>query len=58
MKNKLSAEAHVLDRLMYLLEENSVRHLVQQDESFAHYVDKLYAQINAKSVRLRQQVTR
>jgi len=54
MKNRLNAEAHVLDRLMSLLEENSVQYLVLQDDMFASYVDGLYTQISAKSSRLRK----
>lgn len=54
MKNRLNAEAHVLDRIMNLLEENSVQFLVLEDDMFAAYVDDLYTQISAKSSRLRK----
>lgn len=53
MKNTLSAEAHVLDRLLYMLEENSVQQLMRKDAAFADYVAELYTRIDAKSVDLR-----
>lgn len=55
MKNKLQAEAYVLDRVMYMLDEYSVRYLTEEDEMFGDYVNKLYAQVHAKSRQLRRQ---
>lgn len=55
MKDTLNAEAYVLDRLLRLLEENSVQHLVMRDDRFAEYIDKLYSQIGRQSRDLRSQ---
>lgn len=46
------AEAHVLDRILHLLEEGSVRHLVEADEHFARYIETLYDGLHDKSVSL------
>jgi hypothetical protein len=53
MKDTLNAEAHVLDRIMSLLEENSVQFLVLKDDKFASYIDSLYTQIGRRSRDLR-----
>lgn len=54
MKNKLKAEAHVMERLIDLLEEGSVTHLMQEDDTFAGYIDDLYSRITATSMHLRR----
>lgn len=54
MKQTTEAEIHILDRLLYLLEETSVSYLAQQDKSFANYVDSLYTSIHNKSVDMRK----
>ena len=54
MKNHQQAEAHVLDRMMHLLEENSVTHLMAEDKTFAAYITDLYEKIDAKSQHLRR----
>jgi hypothetical protein len=43
------AEAHVLDRMLYLLEENSVSHLAAGDRSFADFVNELYDTIRRQA---------
>lgn len=53
MKNTVTAEAHVLDRVMHLLEERSVTHLMQHDRTFAEYISNLYTDINTESIKLR-----
>lgn len=55
MKNSQTAEAHVLDRMMYLLEEGSVRHLAQQDATFGDFVDQLYSKLHDKAQVIRGQ---
>jgi hypothetical protein len=54
--DKLQAEANVLDRIMYVLEEYPVQYLAEQDEVFAGYISKLYSQVRAKSSQLRGHV--
>jgi signal-transduction protein with cAMP-binding, CBS, and nucleotidyltransferase domain len=52
MKKHLEAEVVVLDRLMYLLEERSVGHLVQHDGNFNDFVEELYKRLADHSRRL------
>jgi hypothetical protein len=51
--NTLKKEAHILDRMMLMLDEYSVRYVVEQDEKFGDYIEGLYAQIYDKSRQLR-----
>jgi hypothetical protein len=53
MKKDLQAEAHVLDRVMHLLEERSVAQLMSEDDNFADYIADLYSNVSSKSKRLR-----
>jgi hypothetical protein len=53
MKNSKTAEAYVLDRMMYLLEEGSVRYLTQHDDNFGDFVSQLYAKLNDRATYLR-----
>ncbi len=55
-KKQLQAEAHVLERVMYLLEEKSVLQLMQEDGEFAHYIRELYSSLDAKTAALQPQV--
>jgi hypothetical protein len=55
MKQQADKQAHVLDRVMYLLEEGSVGYLAEKDESFAEFIDTLYQTVDAKATRLRRQ---
>lgn len=48
MKQLNRAEAHVLYRMLYLLEEKSVKRLMEQDENFEKYITDMYATINSK----------
>jgi hypothetical protein len=55
MRNNKQAEVHVLDRLMYLLEERSVRQLAARDESFEVYVSELYQSLQGRAQMLQVQ---
>jgi hypothetical protein len=43
MKNQLNDKLHALDRVMYLLEENSFLQLSKSDKAFAAFIEELYA---------------
>jgi hypothetical protein len=53
MKNTIIAEANVLERIMRVLEEESVTYLVQKDNRFAEFIDGLYSAVNDQSRSLR-----
>lgn len=53
MKSAQTAEIHILERVMYLLEEGSVRHVASQDDSFQHYVANLYDSLETRAQQLR-----
>jgi hypothetical protein len=55
MNTTLYAEASVLERIMHMLEEGSVTHLVEQDHRFADFIDHLYATVNEKTEALHLQ---
>jgi hypothetical protein len=52
MNRKESAEVAVLDRLMYMLEENSVNRLTREDNGFETFIDGLYETIQVKAEQL------
>jgi hypothetical protein len=54
MSRKTKAEVHVLDRLKYLLGEQSVERLIDEDSEFGVFVEGLYATLENKSHQLRQ----
>jgi hypothetical protein len=56
MKDYTNAEVHVLNRVMYLLEETSVDSLVKEDNKFALFVDQLYLTVQNKAEQLQQNV--
>lgn len=47
-------EANVLERFLYMMEENSVGYLSENDPAFRRFVSKLYQAIDAKATSLRQ----
>jgi hypothetical protein len=53
MKKYQAAEVHVLDRLMYLLEEQSVERLTEQDIGFNDFITHLYSELQHQSSKLR-----
>ena len=55
MKQQTNQQAHVLDRVMYLLEEGSVGYLAEKDESFATFIEGLYQTVDARATQLRRQ---
>lgn len=46
-------EANVLERFLYMLEENSVAYLSEKDPGFRSFVSKLYQTVDAKASSLR-----
>lgn len=52
MQKQLVAEISVLDRVMYLLEEKSVRHIAEHDHGFHEFISQLYEEVNHKAVAL------
>jgi hypothetical protein len=52
MKRREDAEAEVLDRLMHLLEEGSVSHLIQEDHGFGVFIGGLYETLQNKAEHL------
>ncbi len=42
------AQIHALDRVMYMLEEDSIRTLAMDDEAFANFVEELYSRVDDK----------
>jgi hypothetical protein len=57
MKNKNRAEAQVLDRLMYLLEEESVGRLVDNDTDFAKFVEDLYGTLQTRTLTMQSRAS-
>ncbi len=53
MKKQSKAEALILERVLDLLDEGSVTHLMRQDEHFASYIVDLYSSLQAMSLNLR-----
>ncbi len=53
MKHPQQAEAHVLDRMMHLLEEGSVRHLAASDETFGDFVQEVYRTLSDRAQAIR-----
>lgn len=49
---QVSAEMHALDRVMYLLEEQSFQRLGMKDDDFAAFIETLYAKVNLHQARL------
>jgi hypothetical protein len=54
MKNPIIAEVNILDRIMYLLEEDSVGHLAQHDTKFGQFVGQIYGAVQNKAEQLQQ----
>ncbi len=54
MKQQNIDEANVLERFLYMMEENSVGYLSEKDPAFRRFVSKLYKKIDAKAASLRQ----
>ncbi len=53
MTKQTEAQAQILERMLYMLEENSVMHVAYEDESFAKYIASLYEDISTKSLIIR-----
>ena len=53
MKKQKIAEAHALERVLYMLEEGSVAHLSKQDLAFGQFIEQLYQTVNVKAHSLR-----
>lgn len=45
-------EIHILERILYLLEERSVHHATKQDDAFADFIGGLYQTINRQAIEL------
>jgi hypothetical protein len=56
MNKHIDAEVVILDRIMYLLEEGSVSHLLEQDASFRSFVHDLFQQLNDHSRHLQMRL--
>jgi len=54
MDDSILNELQALDRIMYLLEENSFLHLSQSDSQFAQFIDALYMKIDEQQAVLKQ----
>jgi hypothetical protein len=54
MQKQVEAELHVLDRIMYLLEESSVSQLAQVDDEFGDFIWKLHETAATTALKLEQ----
>ena len=50
-------ELHALDRVRYLLEEQSFRHLSLNDDEFASFIEALYTKVDQQMSRLEHRAT-
>jgi hypothetical protein len=52
MTKAIQAQLHALDRVMYLLEEDSIQVLATDSETFASFVEELYAKVDRQALQL------
>jgi signal-transduction protein with cAMP-binding, CBS, and nucleotidyltransferase domain len=52
MTKHAQAQIHALDRVMYLLEENSIQSLTTDNQEFADFIEELYASVDNRIARI------
>jgi signal-transduction protein with cAMP-binding, CBS, and nucleotidyltransferase domain len=57
MHKQVTDELHALDRVLYLLEEQSFQRLSMKDDDFASFIETLYAKVNGHATQLQTRST-
>jgi hypothetical protein len=56
MNDQITNELSALNRIMYLLEENSFYHLSLSDSAFADFINRLYVSVDKQQQALQNKV--
>jgi hypothetical protein len=54
MKQQQAAQLQVIDRVLYLLEEQSIQRLAEEDKKFGSYIRGLYGNLSKTADKIEQ----